>query len=220
MQSGLVTSTSSASGTTSSTDTVKKDLDKDAFLQLLVAQLKNQDPTQASDPNQMVQQMTSFSMLEQAQNTNTLLTAIQTQNQSMLQTQAVGMVGKTVEVKSSQFDLTGGASYLNLNLDSQAAKVTVQIKDSSGNTVVTLDQGTLSSGSHTLNWTGKDANGNTLPDGTYVASVSATDASGKAVTSSLSTRVKVDSVFYKDGTTYLIAGGKQIALSNVTQIYA
>lgn len=220
MQSGLVTSTSSTSSTSSSTDTIKKDLDKDAFLQLLVAQLKNQDPTQSSDPNQMVQQMTSFSMLEQAQNTNTLLTAIQTQNQSLLQTQATSLVGKSVEATSSQFSLTGGVSYLKLNLDAQAASVSVQIKDSSGNTVATINQGSMSAGAHNLNWTGKDANGNTLPDGTYTASVTATDASGKSVNSTMTTKVKVDSVFFKDGATYIVAGGKQIALSNVTQIYA
>lgn len=219
MQSGLVTSTSSTSTSSTSTDTIKKDLDKDAFLQLLVAQLQNQDPTQASDPNQMVQQMTSFSALEQAQNTNTLLAAIQTQNQTLLQTQAVGLVGKTVETVSSQFSLTGGASSMKLTLAGQA-NVTIQIKDAQDNTVAVLNKGSMTTGTHSIDWNGKDANGNTLPDGTYSISVNATDASGTAVASATTTKVKVDSVFFNNGAAYVVAGGKPIALSNVTQIYA
>lgn len=61
-------------------------MDKNAFLSLLVAQLKNQDPTQSQDPSQMVQQMTSFSTLEQAQNTNSLLTGLQSQGNGLYQT--------------------------------------------------------------------------------------------------------------------------------------
>ncbi|WP_005036649.1 flagellar hook assembly protein FlgD [Holophaga foetida] len=219
MDSGLVTSSTSTAGTTGTSTTIKKELDKDAFLQLLVAQLQNQDPTQAQDPNQMVQQMTSFSALEQAQNTNTLLKAMQVQNQTMLQTQAVGLVGKMVEATTSQFDLSSGSSSMKLNLDSQA-DVKILIKDAKGNTVATLDKGNMTSGSHSVNWDGKDATGKALPDGTYTASVSAKNASGADVTSTLSTKVKVDSVFFNDGAAYIVAGGKQIALSDVTQIYA
>ncbi|MBP1629018.1 MAG: flgD [Holophagaceae bacterium] len=218
MESGLVTSkTNSTTGAT--TTTVNKDLDKNAFLQLLVAQLKNQDPTQAQDPNQMVQQMTSYSTLEQAQNTNALLKAMQTQNQSMLQTQAVGLVGKTVETTSPQFNLTNGTASLKVNLDAKA-NVALIIKDAQGNTVAALNQGSLTSGSHNIQWNGKDANGNTLPDGTYTAIVGAMDASGQTVAATLTTKVKVDSVLFNAGEAYIVAGGKQIALSNVTQIYA
>lgn len=218
MESGLVTSkTNSTTGAT--TTTVNKDLDKNAFLQLLVAQLKNQDPTQAQDPNQMVQQMTSYSTLEQAQNTNALLKSLQTQNQSMLQTQAVGLVGKTVETTSPQFNLTNGTASLKVNLDAKA-NVALIIKDAQGNTVAALNQGSLTSGSHNIQWNGKDANGNTLPDGTYTAIVGAMDASGQTVAATLTTKVKVDSVLFNAGEAYIVAGGKQIALSNVTQIYA
>ncbi|MEI7614829.1 MAG: flagellar hook capping FlgD N-terminal domain-containing protein, partial [Betaproteobacteria bacterium] len=68
METGMITSATTASSS-AATATAKNALDKDSFLKLLVAQLKNQDPTSDSsqDPNQMVQQMTSFSSLEQAQ---------------------------------------------------------------------------------------------------------------------------------------------------------
>ena len=48
-----------------------KSLDKDAFLQLMIQQLRYQDPTSPMDTNQMVEQMATFTTLEQLTNLNT-----------------------------------------------------------------------------------------------------------------------------------------------------
>lgn len=50
-------------------------LDKDAFLQLLVTQLKNQNPLEPMDNTEFIAQMAQFSSLEQAQNTNKTIKA-------------------------------------------------------------------------------------------------------------------------------------------------
>ena len=74
MQSGMITSTADTASSTSATgSTGKQTLGQDAFLQLLVSELKNQDPTQAQDPNAMIAQMAQFSALEQQ--TNTIIAA-------------------------------------------------------------------------------------------------------------------------------------------------
>ena len=49
---------------------------KDQFLQLLVAQMKNQDPDSPMDGTQMAAQLAQFSTVEQLQNANTTLTDI------------------------------------------------------------------------------------------------------------------------------------------------
>ncbi len=51
--------------------TVKKELDRDAFLQLLVVQMQNQDPTSPMDNAQMVTQLAQFAALEQMTSLNT-----------------------------------------------------------------------------------------------------------------------------------------------------
>jgi flagellar basal-body rod modification protein FlgD len=66
---------------------------KDDFLKLLVAQLKNQDPSNAQDMEGMTQQMTQFSMLEQLTN---LAETSQTANVSLARTHAVELLGKKV----------------------------------------------------------------------------------------------------------------------------
>lgn len=56
--------TSTTSAASSSTSSHNK-LGKDAFLTLLVTQLKNQDPTNPVDNSQMIAQLATFSQLEQ-----------------------------------------------------------------------------------------------------------------------------------------------------------
>jgi flagellar basal-body rod modification protein FlgD len=218
METGLVSSSAATTTTTSSTSAPSQELDKNAFLMLLVAQLKNQDPTNAQDPNQMVQQ-TSYSQLEQMQNTNTLLQGIQTQNQGIFQAQASALVGKKVTVTTPNFNLQSGSASVGVNLSAQAASVSLTIQDASGNTVATLGEGSQTSGSHIFQWNGKDSQGNTLPDGTYTVNVTAKDASGAAVTASTSSNVTVNSVtFASDGSILLMAGGQSFNLSQVSGI--
>ena len=68
-------------------------VDYNAFLQLLIAEMKNQDPTKPMDAAQFVSQLASFSGVEQAVKTNAKLDAIMS---SIALTQAEGFIGRTV----------------------------------------------------------------------------------------------------------------------------
>jgi flagellar basal-body rod modification protein FlgD len=87
--SGVTTSSSNATAAAGTPDT----LDYDAFLQLLIAQMKNQDPTKPSDPSQFIAQLASFSSVEQAIKTNNKLDTMMT---SLALSQAEGFIGRTV----------------------------------------------------------------------------------------------------------------------------
>ena len=87
-----VNGTSGTSGTTGSTK--KKDqLGQDAFLQLMVAQMKNQDPTKPMDSTQYVAQLATFSQVEQSVQTNTKLDQIM---QSSALSQADALIGRSI----------------------------------------------------------------------------------------------------------------------------
>ncbi len=221
MQTGMISSTPAAAATNSSgaTTTPSNTLDANSFLQLLVTQLQNQDPTSASamDPNAMVQQLTSFSTLQQAQDTNTLLTGLQGQMSGLFQAQSAGLIGATAQVSGSQFNLSSGTASLNVNLNA-AANVTLTVSNPSGQVVATLPQGNLNAGSNTLTWNGKDANGNQLPDGTYTVSVTATGANGSAVANTTSLDVTVTGVGFQNGTVSISSGSNSYNLSNVLEI--
>jgi flagellar basal-body rod modification protein FlgD len=77
----------------SSGDATKAARDYKMFLQLLMTELKNQDPTKPVDPTQTVTQLATFSSLEQAVKTNDLLSALT--NQATL-TQGSALIGHTL----------------------------------------------------------------------------------------------------------------------------
>ena len=70
-----------------------------AFLQLLVTQLKHQDPLKPLDPTQTVTQLATFASVEQATRTNALLLAL-ADNSTLSQASAV--VGRTVTSADGQ----------------------------------------------------------------------------------------------------------------------
>lgn len=218
MNTGLVSPASSTT-TSSTSKTATKDLDKNAFMKLLVAQLQHQDPTAPQDTNQMVQQMTSYSSLEQMQNMNTALEAIQVQNTGLFQAQSANLVGKKVRVSSSGLNLKNGSASMNVNLASEA-NVSIAIKDSAGKVVRTLDKGSLKAGDQTVDWDGLDAQGNKLADGSYTVEITAKDSAGKAVTATPSSYVTVSGVVFSNGTVLIQAGGKTYSLSDINEVTA
>lgn len=87
------TSSSSNSAATTTAAENAASLDYSAFLKLLIAQMKNQDPTKPMDPSQFVAQLASFSSVEQAIKTNNKLDSMMT---SLALSQAEGFIGRTV----------------------------------------------------------------------------------------------------------------------------
>ena len=93
--SGVTSTTTTTSTTTSSstTDAASASLNYDSFLKLLVAQMKNQDPTEPMDSSEQIAQLATFSQVEQTIKTNTNLESL-LQRTSLSEANAV--IGKTV----------------------------------------------------------------------------------------------------------------------------
>lgn len=222
MQTGYVaTSTSASTGASSSTGSTtnpNSTLDENSFLNLLVAELQNQDPTQAQDPNAMVSQMAQFSALQQQTNTNSLLTSMQTQLSGLYQGQAASLLGKNVQVTSSAMNLTDGQGTIGLSLPAAASNVVVTLKNSSGQAVATLKEGAMAAGNQVVNWNGQDNNGNQLADGTYTVSVAATDASGNSLNVTTTSYATVTAVGFANGSPIVTAGGQQYPISAINGI--
>jgi flagellar basal-body rod modification protein FlgD len=76
MQVSGVNAATSATGSMAGQASPAKTLGYDQFLQLLVAQLRNQDPTNPADSTQFVSQLASFSAVEQQVQTNARLNQV------------------------------------------------------------------------------------------------------------------------------------------------
>lgn len=103
----LVQSNSAASIANKSSEvkTGNSSLDKDAFLQLLVAQMKYQDPLEPTSNTEYISQYATFSELEQMQNMSA----------SLELSRASALVGETVLMKIT--DSTGRTTSVQGNVD-------------------------------------------------------------------------------------------------------
>lgn len=161
----------------------EKSLDKESFLKLLVAQLKNQDPLKPQDNTQFVAELAQFSNLEQSMGINDRLDLLAVQSRGQSNAQVLSMVGQKATVKGNvvSFDRNVGTSKIGFTLGGPSTTTKVIISDSSGNAVRTLEVGARQQGYSTVTWDGKDLAGNLQPKGVYQVSVIAKNDSDSAV---------------------------------------
>jgi flagellar basal-body rod modification protein FlgD len=193
------------------------------FLKILTTQLQNQDPTAATDTNQFTQELVQFTQAEQQLNTNSKLDSlIALQKNSSGLASTLNYIGKYVEVPTtSQLPLQGSQAELAYTLPSAAKTVSIAVLDSTGKTVTTLS-GPAASGLDRVAWDGKDSSGTQLADGTYTFQLSATDASGSAltVTDMRAVGLVTSLASATDGTTNLtLSTGMSVSSSTVDAVY-
>lgn len=194
-------------------------LGKDDFLNLLVAQLKNQDPLNPTDSTEFTAQLAQFSSLEQLSNINENLEYLQGFQNSINNSQAVSFIGKDVKVNGNSIMLSDGISdAINFELEEDAGEVYVNIYDDTGGFVNVIEGGPLSAGEQTINWDGNDKNGNGVFDGKYKFEVLATDADGNMINTKTYITGRVTAVVYKNGISYLVAGDQEVPVGDVIRI--
>jgi flagellar basal-body rod modification protein FlgD len=194
-------------------------LGKDAFLNLLVTQLRNQDPLSPMDSTQFTAQLAQFSSLEQLSNINDNLGILQLYQASINNSQAVGFIGRTVKsLGNSVYFAEGVQAEMHFELAGEASEVFIHIYDSKGNFVKTMECGSLNAGDQSIEWDGTDDEGNSLLEGTYTFEVVANDAGGEEVEATTFMINKVTGVTFEEGITYLLAGDLKIAIGNVVEV--
>lgn len=175
------TTSSTTNAFSSSSANPSSVLDSASFLKLLVSELQNQDPMNATSVTDFINQMTSYANFSQQQSINTSMSSLAGAFSSLVTLNSVNYIGHTVEAKTDTSTLSDGSATFGYSLSSKAANVAITIKDSSGNTVWT-GAGTNTSGANTFTWDGKKTDGTQLEDGgQYTIAVTATDAAGNSV---------------------------------------
>ena len=109
----------SSNTTSGNAATATANLDYNSFLKLLIAQLKNQDPTKPMDSTAFVSQLASFSQVEQSVNTNTKLDSLLTSSALSL---ADAVIGRTVT--SADGTTSGIVTSVKITSDGPVATLT------------------------------------------------------------------------------------------------
>ncbi|WP_404401925.1 flagellar hook assembly protein FlgD [Idiomarina seosinensis] len=177
----------------------KQKLEQEDFFKLLTEQLNMQDPTKPVDNDQMISQMTNFSMAEgisQMSDQFTQFTQNMTSNQAL---QASTMVGRNVMVPTNQAYVDPGESASGaIVLDQSGYDTKITIKDKVGQVVDVVSLGDMQQGLHDFEWDGIGSNGEPVPAGAYTMTAQST-IGGERTEVPLQMRAKVQSVSMGSG---------------------
>lgn len=156
-------------------DGSNQQLTQEDFFSMLTEQLSNQDPTKPVDNDQMVAQMTSFTMADSLSQLNEKFDAFAQSMNSNQALQASSLIGQEVLVNTDVGTTwKGGNVFGNIIAESDVSDLTIQITDEFGNVVRTIDGGEQSAGAISFGWDGQDQNGNILSGGKYKVEAFAT----------------------------------------------
>lgn len=153
---------------------------KEDFLQLLVTQLKNQDPLNPENPTEFTAQLAQFSSLEQLFTLNESVKSLVTSNANSDRLSTLSTIGKDVAYTSGSFKFDGSPVEVGYQLDGPATEVTLQLQ-LNGVTQTTIQGTKLSTGNHYLTWDGLLKNGSKAPSGNYKIVVSAKAGEGSTI---------------------------------------
>ncbi len=153
----------------------------DTFLSLLTTQLKNQNPLDPMDSNQLTQQLVQFTGVEQSLKTNeNLETMLQLMTVGAVNS-AVGYIGKEVTISgaTAKFDGSGAANW-RFSSAGESNTATFVVRDAAGNEVW-RESRPIVQGAGTYTWNGDKVGGGKVPAGTYSLTVGASDSAGSPI---------------------------------------
>ncbi len=207
----------------SQSSALQQTLSGEDFLTLLVAQLQNQDPLSPMESQEFATDLAQFSSLERLVSIDDRLE--QSIDTDLLMTQAISntmsatLLGKEVKALGNTVHLPSeGSSQIEFELGGFADDVEIVIVDELGNEVRRIERNGLSSGQQSVEWDGKDADGNRLDEGNYSFQVTAAKSDGTAVRALPLINGVISSVRYENGSAVLIVGDLEIAFSDVLEI--
>lgn len=207
---GQQSSLTAATTATVPTLPANQQLGETDFLNLLVTQLKNQDPLQPVDNQQFVAQLAQFSQLQQSTQQVTLLQQLITAQTANEQYSLLPLIGRQVDVAGSLIQLNSGPVTFNYSLAANASSVSVTIMNASNQAVRVLNLGAQSAGTQQVQWDGLDQNGIQVQPGTYRYAVSAVDNSGNTVAATTSSLITVSGIQPNAGQAPSLLAGDQV----------
>lgn len=152
-----------------------KDLGKNEFLNLLVAQLNNQNPLEPQGNGEFIAQLAQFSQVEGIEKLNTSMGSLLSGYQSSQALQASSMVGRKVIIPTDKAVVDTSQSFkASAVLPVTSSNVFVNVYNSAGSVVNRINLGEKAAGNVSFIWDGKDSSGNLLPPGTYKFEAQAT----------------------------------------------
>lgn len=197
------------------------ELGQDAFLELMTAQLRFQDPLSPMENGDFLAQMAQFGTVSGINDLNASFSSMSASLQGNQALQASTMVGRNVLVPGNEAMLgTEGNIHAAVELEQPASKVIINIEDNLGQLVQRIDLGRQQSGLHEFSWDGIKSDGMRANAGSY--NITAEVHQGDEVSAGeMLTTVQVESVTLGQGgqeLTLTVSGLGDISMSQIRKI--
>jgi len=197
-------------------------LGKDEFLQLLVAQLRHQDPLSPMEGAEFAAQLAQFSSVEQLVNLNDRLALVAALDEAVLHAvntnAALGLIGRSVHAFGNEAAVSStGEGSVAFNVGGQGGQATLRLFDSAGREVASADLGVLSAGKQHVDLS--QAAGDLAP-GKYTYRVDVVGADGETVEVTTFTSGTVTGVRHGNDGPMLVIGPFEVPLGKVAEVEA
>ncbi len=196
---------------------------KQEFLNLLIAQLKYQDPLQPTSNQEYAAQLAQFSQLEQLQNMNDSLN--ENLNINLVLTQSINntlsstIIGKDVKAYGNAVSVVDGSqAEINFKLADYADKVHIAISNEDGDVIRTIEASGMAAGEQSITWDGLDQDGNQVSDGNYTFEVTAQKEDNSDIDVQSYIYGFVSAVRYENGAAIFRVNGEDVPFSQVLEI--
>jgi flagellar basal-body rod modification protein FlgD len=197
-----------------------KELGQEDFLQLIVAQIQNQDPFEPVENGAFIGQLAQFGTVDGVNNLNESFAAF---SQGILNNQALsaaGLIGKSVQVEGNQVSVKEGETiHAFVDSKSQAGTSSIDITNAAGEIVNTLQVPLANAGLNAFSWNGLDADGEPVPEGTYFLSANVLAGDSEvALPTTVETRIQSVNLANTNSIELGLASGDTILFDEITQI--
>lgn len=195
-------------------------LDKDAFMKLMLAQMKNQDPANPMQSHEMAAQLAQFTSVEQLQNINTTLEGMKATQGPQTNYQALNFIGKMVSGDTSRLTRVQGDKEHDFNYEllGDAQQVEVSVKDAEGTTIRKLNIPNQKKGANSIRWNGVADDGSITHPGEYHFAVEAKSSDGKKIGAKTEFSGKITGLNYTASGPILLVGNQSVRMQDVKKI--
>jgi len=196
------------------------DLGQEDFLDLMVAQLRNQDPMKPMDNGDFLGQMAQFGTVSGIDELQKSFESFSSSISSGQALQAANLIGHQVLAETDVGSLAEGGTIEGIiSIPSSSPSVSVSVYNEAGQVVRQVDLGSRSSGDVTFSWDGTDNNGNAMPAGSYRISAEALyEGNSEALAVSASSLVSSVTLNPNGGLSIGLDSGDTLEFSQIKQI--
>lgn len=192
-------------------------LDKDAFLKLLLVELQHQDPTEPMDSAKMLEQTSQLATVEMQEKTNQVMSQLSEQMQASASLNAMSALGKMANLTNSVAKDTPSSQVdFSLFFPVDAVSGTIEIYDSVGNVVRNVSISDIKSGVNQFRWDGLSNSGEPTLPGEYLVKAKYIDANGGNRETVLG-QYPVEAVKFEKGVAYIKVAGEFVAMDQVRE---